>query len=76
MKENYWLGPEPYYIYRGGIGSDSFDWKKRFEDKKRWYEFNTLSNKLIFLKGMLGESRLLKEVASDRIINLFSGAEN
>lgn len=76
MKESYWLGPEPYYIYHGGIGVDDFDWRKRLADKKRWYKINTILEKLIFLKEMFGEFRLLKELAYDRMNNLFCETKN
>lgn len=65
--DDFWLGPEPYYIYRGGIGEDIFDWKKRYEDKKRYHNLSKTGGKFSFWRSMWGEKRLLKMLALNKI---------
>jgi len=38
LTDNFWLTPQPYYVYRGGIGNDPVDRKTLFKD---WYQWNS-----------------------------------
>ncbi|MDO8658648.1 MAG: radical SAM protein [Candidatus Levybacteria bacterium] len=33
IKDSFWLGRKPYYIYRGGLGGDPINWKLRIKDE-------------------------------------------
>ncbi|MBU3935344.1 B12-binding domain-containing radical SAM protein [Patescibacteria group bacterium] len=62
ITDKFWLGPEPYYIYRGGIGKDPFDWKLRLSDMKKYYPQKTLKQKIIFLTAISRQKQLLKKM--------------
>jgi len=62
ITDNFWLGPEPYYIYRGGIGKDPFDWKLRLSDMKKYYPRKNLKQKLVFLVTIGQQKQLSKKV--------------
>ena len=64
LDDRFWIGKRPCYIYRGGIGSDSINWKARFRDTMKYYFSNTPLNR--------ARIRLLltKELLAKKIIGL------
>jgi len=62
ITDKFWLGPEPYYIYRGGIGKDSFNWQLRLSDMEKYYPRKTLKQKITFLIAISQQKQLLKKI--------------
>lgn len=46
LDDRFWLGGRPYYIYRGGIGSDPINWKLKTRDFLKFYFSGTFLDKL------------------------------
>lgn len=64
LDDRFWIGKRPYYIYRGGIGSDPIHWRAVFWDTMRYYFADTFLNR--------ARIRLLltKELLTKKIIGL------